>query len=860
MIKRELKGLCLNPVLTLALAVILLIPSIYSTLFLASMWDPYGRLSELPVAVVNEDRPVTYKGETLSVGKDLADNLKENSELDFHFVDAKTAEAGLQDTTYYMTITIPKDFSANAATVMDDQPKDMELKYKTNPGTNYIASKLATSAMEKIRASVSEEVSRTYTAAVFDGFDEIADGMDDAVKGTDDMLDGEQQLITGNSQLTTGLGTLASGSSALSDGASQLKNGISAYTQGVKSVDSGVNKMGSGVVSFKQQVSSGASELKKGSASLKEGISAYTAGVTSAKNGAAQLIANNDTLNNGMTSLSEGAAQLTSGSKELSSGLQQMQKQVGSSLSGAQSQVSDLTSSMQELGKGLSKLNQLIQSYAPTAASNTVEERDSSAQEKLNAVQGQLDELKKTELSDEQREQISAIQSKIDQIDVKTTVKKTASVKANDQALEQIKGLSGTLNSKYAELQVATGQGVEGLLTGLKDVNTALKDQLVPGASSLYTGLSELQQNVDQSLLPGVKNYTSGVSSVSTGLSTLAQKNEALQKGAGDVGTGISSLSQGIGKGSDTLQSGIKQLSKGTKELTENSGSLNAGSADLKDGADQLQSGSLALADGSRTLASGLTALQSGTSDLKDGLADGSKNVTENKANDDSIDMMANPVQLDGTEEHSVPDNGHAMAAYMMSVALWVGALAFCLMYPLTKYRGTLTSGFNWWLSKAVVLYPLAIGMALVMLLLLSKICGFEPVDWKNTIFLSCIAALAFMSLMNFFNALLGRVGSFIMLVFMIVQLAGSAGTYPIELSGDFVADINPFLPFSYTVVGFRSTISGDEVNLAPCYFMLLAIFLVFTGLSIWLFLSRAKKIKAGKHTFHDFIDSHGLA
>ena len=35
-----------------------------------------------------------------------------------------------------------------------------------------------------------------------------------------------------------------------------------------------------------------------------------------------------------------------------------------------------------------------------------------------------------------------------------------------------------------------------------------------------------------------------------------------------------------------------------------------------------------------------------------------------------------------------VPNNGHAMAPYMMSVGLWVGALAFCLMYPLTKYNG----------------------------------------------------------------------------------------------------------------------------------------------------------------------------
>ena len=57
----------------------------------------------------------------------------------------------------------------------------------------------------------------------------------------------------------------------------------------------------------------------------------------------------------------------------------------------------------------------------------------------------------------------------------------------------------------------------------------------------------------------------------------------------------------------------------------------------------------------------------------------------------------------------TVENNGHAMAPYMMSVGLWVGCLAFCLMYPLTEYKGKLKSGFAWWASKASVLYPVAV-------------------------------------------------------------------------------------------------------------------------------------------------------
>lgn len=82
-----------------------------------------------------------------------------------------------------MVITIPQDFSANAATLTDDQPKQMELNYETNPGTNYIASKLSETAMKEIQASVREEVTKTYAETMFDQLTEVGDGMQEAADG-----------------------------------------------------------------------------------------------------------------------------------------------------------------------------------------------------------------------------------------------------------------------------------------------------------------------------------------------------------------------------------------------------------------------------------------------------------------------------------------------------------------------------------------------------------------------------------------------------------------------------------------------------------------------------------------------------
>ena len=205
MIKDEWKSLLRNKLMLIVVIAIIVIPIIYAGLFLKSMWDPYGSVDNLPVAVVNEDKPVEYNGKTLSIGKDMADELKDNDSMAFNIVDSKTAEDGLANGTYYMVITIPEDFSANAATVMDDNPKQMELTYQTNPGTNYIASKLSETAMLKLRDNIASQVTETYTETVFDSISEAGDGMQEAADGSGKLEDGLTTAADGNKTITKNL-------------------------------------------------------------------------------------------------------------------------------------------------------------------------------------------------------------------------------------------------------------------------------------------------------------------------------------------------------------------------------------------------------------------------------------------------------------------------------------------------------------------------------------------------------------------------------------------------------------------------------------------------------------------------------
>jgi putative membrane protein len=308
-----------------------------------------------------------------------------------------------------------------------------------------------------------------------------------------------------------------------------------------------------------------------------------------------------------------------------------------------------------------------------------------------------------------------------------------------------------------------------------------------------------------------------------------------------------------------SLTLGTTELYKGTKELNANSATVNDGAAKLTDGAEQISDGAGKLKDGSETLGEGIGEAKDGVDTLETGLSDGAEEIENIDITEQTYDMFSAPVESSKEEYTTVADNGHAMAPYMMSVGLWVGTLAFCIMYPLTATNGEIKSGFRWWLSKATVLHVLTQVMALVMLFVLHKACGFNPASWSKTIIVACLASIAFMSIQYFMNVAMGKVGSFIMLIFMVIQLAGSAGTYPVEISGAFVSKIHYLVPFTYTVDAFRTAIAGKG-SITSCCIIMCAIVVVFSILTIILFGIRAKCKEQGRRCLYDFIEEKGLA
>ncbi len=167
MIKQELTHLFKNKLLLVVMVVIMLIPAIYAGLFLNSMWDPYGEIGKLPVAVVNNDATIEHNGKMLAVGDNLESSLKTNNAMNFIITDEENADKGLKNGDYYMVITIPEDFSKSLTSIITQDIEKGNIIYTVNEKINAIAPKLTDKGASAIQEKVSKAVVETASDAIF---------------------------------------------------------------------------------------------------------------------------------------------------------------------------------------------------------------------------------------------------------------------------------------------------------------------------------------------------------------------------------------------------------------------------------------------------------------------------------------------------------------------------------------------------------------------------------------------------------------------------------------------------------------------------------------------------------------------
>ncbi|MBB6635142.1 YhgE/Pip family protein [Cohnella thailandensis] len=444
-VRGELKRLKGSKMAMLSIVGLIVIPLLYSGMLIGAFWDPYGKLDEMPVAVVNEDKGAVMDGKELHIGRDLLEELQGNEDFDWQVADWEKAMAGLEDHEYSLVFVIPEDFSEKTTTLKNENPEAAQLSYYVDDGYNYLTSTIGSKAAESLKEKVSNEVTKAYAETVFASIGDAADGFGEAAGGAAKLADGAKSAQEGARQLHDNLAKLTGGAVDLKQGVAKLADGSDKLLAGVKTVDSGSASLAEGL-----------DGLASAGSQLQAGADQAQAAAASVASGARQLAESGKTLAAGASSARGGSEQVASGASELAAGLKQYAAAHGELADDAALQ--KLIAAAEAVSSGADQLRQGVASVSSGA------EQMSEGQQALASGAAQL-------------------QSGVGTLDSGLA---TFNGKLNE-ASAGAKELSGGVKQVLA--------GTESLRAGLKQAGSGLLT-VSEGSSSLSEGSEKLEEGI----------------------------------------------------------------------------------------------------------------------------------------------------------------------------------------------------------------------------------------------------------------------------------------------------------------------------------------------------------------------------
>ena len=446
-------------------------------------------------------------------------------------------------------------------------------------------------------------------------------------------------------------------------------------------------------------------------------------------------------------------------------------------------------------------------------------------------------------------------------------------------------GLGQLSNGLPSESQVAQlTSGMKQLQTGLNQLNASVHNPsptLVNQQNKVQSEARDLAQTMQMAAADltaaGGTLQTLGASAASSGGSTtitlpqISQLSQALSKTqtismqAAALLKDLQTLTQSLSAQRAQLQTGVSTLNNGVNQLAPNAtaalngynsvravnNQLLAGSTSLTNGLAQVQTGSQQLANGARLLDSRSGVLTNGASQLADGadtlstkLADASRQLKIQPTGAATQQQMANPVKSETTKQGDVPNYGYALAPYVLSLSLFVGAIALNIIYPIRKTFAEQENAFRWWLAKASVTGAAAFVQATILMLIMVYCLGLVPDHPVNFIGAIYLTSFVYMSIVSLLVIVLDNPGRFLAMVLLVLQLGSSEGTFPIQTANSFFQAVNPLVPMTYSIRALRQAISGGLGSsfYSDSMWVLAGFLLAANLLTIGFFIYRGKR------------------
>lgn len=784
-------------------AVVLLIPVIYSFFYLKSYWNPYEHLTDMKVGIVNLD-----KGENgQNRGEEFLKELQNSGIMNFVEVEStEDANKGLGEDEYYAVITVPENFTTTLNSASTDNKQISTITYSPNKRKNYLSYQILNSALKTIEINLQSKVSKEVTGTLSDSLKDVPEDLQKISDGAEQIDDGAGKLSEGLQKLTTGTNTLDSkysefdkGIENASNGSTNLTNGIGQVNSGIDSLSNGANTLNNAMAQINNGVNSlsnkgnlgivkllqGVNNLYKGEEALNSGISMYT-GVSKA-------------LAQGTQNYIKNANELSEKIKSCVKDTDNLENKVQNHMTNTENLENDIINYVNDVNNLNTQENELLNKMIQYSQSNPNDEKAKELAKQANDIL-----TNKTNKNISARGQNLVTNANELKEDSKVLISDAQKLQTNN---EDLVNKSNTLKSDNTKLT----QGALQIL--------AKSDELALQSQKIFGGVSEL------------KNQTSNLSELTEGIKTL--KSVISQ-----VNAGTESLTSGVNE----LKTGTNKVQNGSVELSKGLNTLKTSSKDVKNAIEQIS-------DGTSQALEGSTTLKQGTTEFKTQINEGLETAKEEvKKLDDLDNYVQDPVQFKEESYGKVDSYGVAFAPLFISIGLWVGALmCYVVLYYDQRHRFGILDHDS---KKSKILQNalyLVIGAVEGVLtgLILKWTLGFDVVNMGTYVCQCILAGFVFMTVIQFLIRNFGDIGKFLALIILVLQLAASGGTFPVETIDNGFKVFTNMLPMTYTIRAFRDAlVATDHSLIATNTWILIGIFVILNIINLGVEVFKAKKEK----------------
>lgn len=230
-----------------------------------------------------------------------------------------------------------------------------------------------------------------------------------------------------------------------------------------------------------------------------------------------------------------------------------------------------------------------------------------------------------------------------------------------------------------------------------------------------------------------------------------------------------------------------------------------------------------------------------------------------NLDSDKVASFMSSPVKLKTETFYSVENYGTAMTPFYTNLAIWVGGIVLIAIFKMEVDKSEKIKNFTptqayfgRWMLFILVGFVQALIICLGDIFILKIKCQ-HPILF---VVAGLVAAFVYVNLIYALSLTFKHIGKAVSVILVILQIPGSAGTYPIEMTPGFFQAIHPLLPFTYGINAMREAIAGTYGHY---YVKNLVILLIYVPIALFIGLVLRRLLLNLNSLFDKKLEQTGL-